>query len=201
MVFRAFRFAAVAALVLTAVPAAAQQFSDSYEFLEAVRKSDGTKVSKFLQDKSLRLINTKDRNGDAAMHIVARRSDELYLRVVLQAEDSNINIQDRRGNTGLLIAVQQGWLEGVNILIKYKANVNLANSSGETPLIAAVQVHDADIVRALLAAGANPDRADFVAGKSARDYAREQSRYPQIARLLEEAPKAGAAAAGTGPKL
>ena len=62
MKVRVFRVVAMAALVLAATPAAAQHFSDSYEFLEAVRKADGNKVNTFLQDKTLRIVNTKDRN-------------------------------------------------------------------------------------------------------------------------------------------
>ena len=200
MGFRVFRVAAVAALALTAVPAVAQQFSDGYEFLKAIRDSDGNKVNKFLLDRSLRIVNTKDRgSGEGALHIVARRSDALYLRALLQADDVNPNLQDARGNTALLVAVGQNWGEGVGILIKYRANVNLANSAGETPLIRTVQMHNADIVRQLLAAKADPDRADYGSGKSARDYAREGTRWPAIAKLLADAPKAGAKTGSAGP--
>ena len=201
MGFRAFRVAAVAAIALTVVPAAAQQFSDGYEFLKAIRDSDGNKVNKFLLDRSLRIVNTKDRgSGEGALHIVARRSDALYLRALLQADDVNPTRQDGRGNTALMVAVGQNWAEGVGILIRYRANVNLANSAGETPLIRAVQMHNIDIVRQLLDAKADPDRADYGSGKSARDYAREGTRWPAIAKLLADAPRGGKTA-GAGPKL
>jgi len=200
MGFRVFRVAAVAALALAALPAAAQQFSDGYEFLKAIRDSDGAKVNKFMLDRSLRIVNTKERSsGEGALHIVAKRSDALYLRVLLQADDVNPNLQDARGNTALLFAIAQNWSEGVGILIKYRANVNLANSAGETPLIRAVQMHNVDIVRQLLDAKADPDRADFGSGKSARDYARENTRYPAIAKLLAAAPKPGQKAGVSGP--
>ncbi|KRC79638.1 ankyrin repeat domain-containing protein [Sphingomonas sp. Root241] len=200
MGFRVFRVAAVAALALIAVPAVAQQFSDGYEFLKAIRDADGPKVNKFLLDRSLRIVNTKERgSGEGALHIVARRSDALYLRALLQADDINPNLQDARGNTALIVAIEQNWSEGVGILIKYRANVNLANAGGETPLIRAVQMHNIDIVRQLLDAKANPDRADYGSGKSARDYARENTRYPAIAKLLADAPKAGAKTGATGP--
>lgn len=199
--------AAGAALLMfaAAAPASAQQFSDSYNFLNAIRETDGTKVNKYLENKSLRIVNTKDRQtGEGALHIVTRRNDATYLRVLLQQDDVNINLQDNRGNTALLIAAERGWYEGVQILIKYKANVNAANTSGETPLIRAVQVHDIEVVRQLLDAGANPDRTDNVTGKSARDYAKDEARYPQIAKLLADAPKGGkssGAAGPAGPKL
>jgi uncharacterized protein len=206
MMVRVMGAAGAALLMLAAAaPASAQQFSDSYNFLQAIRETDGAKVNKFLEDKSLRIVNTKDRQtGEGALHIVTRRSDATYLRVLLQQDDINANLQDGRGNTPLIIAAERGWDEGVSILIKYGANVNMANTSGETPLIRAVQVHDIEVVRQLLNAGANPDRTDNVTGKSAREYAKDETRYPQIARLLADAAKGGTssgAAAPAGPKL
>lgn len=196
-----FRVTAAAALVLAATPAAAQHFSDSYEFLEAVRKADGNKVNTFLQDKTLRIVNTKDRNtGEGALHIVIKRSDATYLTVLINQPDINVNLQDREGNTPLLIAAERGWEAGVNALVAKKANVNLANSGGVTPLIRAVQVHDIEIVRTLLDAGADPDKADFGGGLTAREYARQEARYPQIAKLLADAPKVKSRAVA-GPKL
>ncbi|RYY42163.1 MAG: ankyrin repeat domain-containing protein [Sphingomonadales bacterium] len=203
MIARYFGAATAAALMLTAAPVAAQQFSDSYEFLEAVRKPDGNKVNKYLQDKTLRIVNSKDRRtGEGAIHIVTKRDDSTYLRVLLQQDDVNANLQDARGNTALIIAAERGWSEGVTILVRYKANVNLANASGETPLIRAVQVRNLEVAQALLAAGADPDRTDNVTGKSARDYARENTRWPAIVKLLTDAPKAQRnAGAPAGPRL
>lgn len=203
MIVRVTCVAIAAVLSSAALPAAAQQFSDSYQFLKAVREADGNKVNEYLQDKSLRIVNTRDREtGEGAIHIVTKRDDSLYLRVLLQHDDINKNLQDHQGNTALLIAAQRGWDEGVRLLIKYGANVDLANAAGETPLIRAVQVHNFAIVDALLKANANPDRTDNVTGKSARDYARQETRYPQIARLLAEAPKGGTKGSATaGPRL
>ncbi|MBB5711115.1 ankyrin repeat domain-containing protein [Sphingomonas xinjiangensis] len=197
----AFRLAASAALLLAAAPATAQQMSDSHEFLEAVRKGDGTKVNQFLSNSSLRLINTKDRGtGEGAIHIVTKRRDQLYLRVLLQQDDVNKNLQDRDGDTALLIAADQGWSEGVSILLKYGANPNTPNSAGQTPLIRAVLSHHEEVVRQLVKANADPDRADYQTGMSARDYAKRESRYPAIAKLIADAPKGGAAAGAAGPK-
>lgn len=200
MISRAFRVAVAATFVFAATPAAAQQFSDSYQFLAAIRDADGAKVNQFLGDKTLRIVNAKDRNGDGAVHIVAKRSDALYLRVLLQQPECNVNLSDAAGNTALHHAVAQNWSEGVQILIRYKANVNAANSAGQTPLIRAVLMHNQDVIAQLLAAGANPDRADFQTGKSARDYAREATRYPAIMKQLADAPKGGGGAGMVGPR-
>ena len=65
------------------------------------------------------------------------------------------------------------------------AKVDVANRKGETALIAAVQSRQSGIVRKLLEAGANPDKADFAAGYSARDYAKRDTRNRDLLKLIE----------------
>jgi ankyrin repeat protein len=193
---------AAAALLVTAAPASAQSFSDSYQFLEAVRKGDGSKVMKLITDTNGSIVNTKERDsGEAALHIIAKNGDTVYLRYLLQ-KGANPNIQDRAGNTPMMIAVNSNFVEGVLILIAYKGDVNVRNSSGETPLIRAVQLRNAEMVRELLKAGADPDRPDNIAGLSARDYAKADRRSPTIQKLLADAPRLGARTTTTaGPDL
>lgn len=187
-------------VVLAATPAQAQHFSDSYQFLDAVRKGDGTKVAKLITDSNGSILNTKSReSGEGALHIIAQKGDAVYLRFLIQ-KGANPNLQDGAGNSPMMIAVNSGFDEGVSILITYKANVNLTNNSGESPLIRAVQLRKRDLVAVLLAAGADPDKADVLAGMSARDYARVDNRSPAIAKMLADAPKA-AANKTAGPRL
>lgn len=201
MPFSVLRLAAAAALLaLPATPAFAQQFSDSYSFLEAVRKADGGKVMQILNEPGVSIIDTKDRTtGETALHIVTRRGDTVYMRFFLQRQ-ANPNSQDGRGNTAMMLAANVGFIEGVRMLITYKANVNLGNSSGETPLIRAVQLRNLELVRELLDAGADPDQADLLAGKSARDYAGQDNRSPAIQKLLADAKKIERKSV-SGPKL
>jgi hypothetical protein len=177
-------------LVISPTVATAQQRTQSYEFLEAVRKGDGDKVTDFLNQPGQLLINSKDRSsGDGALHIVTSRNDAVYLRFLL-AKGADPNIQDASGDTPAMLAVEKGFTEGLESLIRYKANLNLGNAQGETPLIRAVQLRRIDLVRTLLDGGANPDQADIIAGLSARDYARRDTRTPALLKLMDEAPKA-----------
>ncbi|MBO9714755.1 ankyrin repeat domain-containing protein [Sphingomonas sp.] len=201
MSYRFLGCVAAAAMLAAAAPASAQHFSDGYQFLEAVRKEDGTKVTDMLNEPGVRIVDTKDRStGEAGLHIVAKKGSTVYLRFLLQ-RDANPNIQDNQGNTPMMVAVNHDYVEGVQILITYKANVNLRNSKGETPLIRAVQLRNIEMVRLLLDSGADPDQADVLAGMSARDYAKADGRMPPaIVKALADAPKVQRKGVA-GPKL
>ncbi len=198
---RLFLLAAAALAAGLSAPASAQLGqSNGYKFLEAVKDADGAKVKELLSAPGTTIIDTKEfSSGETALHIVARRSDAVYTRYLLQA-GANPNLRDKRGNTPLMVAVSGSAVELVGIFITAKANVDLANDSGETPLIRAVQLRSLPMVRALLAAGADPDHADSLAGKSARTYAEQDSRSPAIAKLFEETPKR-ARRSVAGPKI
>lgn len=161
--------AAFMGALVMAAPARAQ-FSDSYKFLEAVKKKDGQVVTDYLNEPGTTIINTRDvRTGESALHIVTQRRDVAWIRF-LTAKGADANIRNAKGVTPLALAAGLGFVEGVDALIAAGARVDDASQTGETPLIAAVHRRDLGMLRVLLAAGANPDRADN-SGRSARDYA------------------------------
>lgn len=194
---------AAVVMLASAAPSAAQ-FSDSYNFLKAVRDKDGQKVTEALQGGGgATIINTKDiTTGESAVHIVIKRRDDTWLRYLL-GEGANPNIRDKKGNTPLIACAHIGFAEGMNALIANRADVNLANDQGETPLIIAVQRRDLVAVRLLLEAKADPNRSDFIAGMSARDYAERDTRAAAILRAIDDAAKGDkpAAAKISGPGL
>ncbi|VXC94149.1 ankyrin repeat domain-containing protein [Sphingomonas sp. 8AM] len=180
--------ALLAALPIVPLPAAAQQQSQSYKFLEAVRKGDGNAVIGMLDQPGQTIVNARDiTTGEGAIHIVVKRGDAAYLRYLL-AKGADANLRDGQGDTAMLLAVQASQPELIQILAASKANPNLGNNGGETPLIRAVQRRDLSLVRAVLAAGGNPDQTDNVAGMSARDYAKRDTRSTVILKILEESP-------------
>jgi ankyrin repeat protein len=175
-------------------PAAYAQFSDSYNFLKAVKDRKGEEAEKFLSEPGSVIINTRDGStGETALHIVIQRRDSTWLGYLLQ-KGANPNLADKKGTTPLMLATQLGYVDGIDWLVRKKAVVDQTNRSGETALILAVQLRNSEAVRALLKAGANPDKTDSRAGYSARDYAKQDGRASAIAAIIESNGKADAAA-------
>ncbi|RDC59091.1 Death-associated protein kinase [Alteripontixanthobacter maritimus] len=168
---RALQAVLAALLAVTlAVPASAQNFSEGYQFLEAVKKLEGDKVMDQLNAPGSVVVNTRDRSsGETALHIVARQRENAWLSYLL-GRGANPNIADYKGITPLMVVSGAGNVEGAAVLLKAGALADVANSAGETPLISAVHRRDLAMVKLLLDSGANADRNDN-SGRSARDYA------------------------------
>ena len=192
-------FGLVALAMAIAQPAAAQ-FSDSYNFLKAVRDKDGTKATEFLgKPGGNTIVNTRDADtGDSALHIATKRSDATWMGFLLQ-KGANANARDGAGNTPLIIATFSRFAEGVDLLTRIKAQVDVQNRLGETALLKAVQNRDNVSAKVLIDAGANPDISDST-GATARATAAADPRAASIARLLKDVP-VRAAKPVQGPSL
>jgi uncharacterized protein len=177
------------ALSLAAFPAMAQlSGSPGYQFLDAVKNDKAKDVETILAKPGTRIIDTQDvSTGETALHIVVKRNDDKYLSYLL-AKGANPNLKDNQGNTPLLVAVDRGYGGLIPILLKGRANPNFPGDGGQTPIIKAVLRHDEQMVRDLIDGGADPDRRDYLAGKSARDYANDDKRFPGMIKLFADLP-------------
>lgn len=179
------RILAAGAALTLAVPAAAQGFSEGYQFMQAVKEGDGTKVTDMIASSAGNILNTKDRDtGDSALHIVARDRNLQWTRFLL-SKGARVDAQNDAGETPLSLAARIGWVEGAQTLLGQNANVDLSNNRGETPLIIAVQMRDLPMVRLLMSKGADPHKTDRAAGYSALDYAKRDRRAAIILKELE----------------
>jgi len=178
--------AGVASVPLT--PAAAQMFSEGYQFLKAVKDRDGDKATDMLNKPGTQIVNSRDlTSGDTGLHIVVERMDALWVRFLLQ-RGADPNIRNKRGVAPLQLATSIGFIEGAEELIKGGASVNVSDQTGETPLIAAVHARNVQMVRMLLDKGADPDRNDN-SGRSARDYMQVQAGNVLMKQEFEAADK------------
>jgi len=185
----------LAGLAFTLSTPAQAQFSAGFKFLEAVRKKDGAKVEAALNEPGSTIINTRDvTTGKGALHYVAERRDEQWLRYLI-GKGANVNPRDNRGATPLQIASAMGWTPGVAILVESGARVDDATDTGETALISAVHLRDIQMMRLLLKAGADPDRKDN-SGRSARDYALIEGENSSVMAEIRANAKPAASRAG-----
>ncbi len=183
---------------LWATSPAQAQFSQSFKFLEAVRKKDGVKVEEALNEPGSTIVNTRDAtSGETALHIVTARRDLTWMTYLI-SKGANVDARDGKGVTPLQLAANLGFLEGVQLLVDGKADLDESNDAGETPLISAVHRHDIAMIRALLKGGADPDRADN-SGRSARDYARLEGRSNPVLAEIENNAKPKGAQSGSKP--
>jgi ankyrin repeat protein len=190
--------AALALAVVAGAPAAAQNYSDGYLFLKAVKDKDPDKVNQLVASSANVVLNIRDQSdGEGALHYVTRDREIIWLNFLL-TKGARADIQNNRGETPLSVATQIGWGEGAELLLLRGASVDLGNQRGETPLMIAVQHRDLPMVQLLLAHGANPNKSDRVSGYSALEYAKRDPRATAIVKALTEKP--APARAGAGPK-
>lgn len=178
-----------AAILAVAMPSiAAAQFSDSTNFLKAIREADAPKVEEIVKrtGANAAIVNARDPSTrETALHIVTRRRDTTYLNYLL-ALRADPNIVDGAGQTPLFAAAQLGWVEGIQALLARHPDVDIGGPLGQTPLSRAVQNYDVASVRLLLAAGANPNRQDS-SGRSPRDQAASDPRGATILKEIQSA--------------
>lgn len=186
--------AAAVAMALTS-PAHAQPLAGSNvdAFVKAIEARDSNKALELIRSGGATIFNGRSYAGQTALIAAIEGRNDAWIRFLLK-EGSDPNVANKDSDTPLIAAARIGHLGAVEALLASDADVNLANSSGETPLIIAVNQRQPQIVRQLLAKGADPDTTDSVAGYSARDYARRDSRSPQILRMIEAADAKSAAA-------
>jgi len=101
-------------------------------------------------------------------------------KLILSGAD--VNIQDRYGDTTLIIAAKNGYADLVKLLIAAGANINVINNSCNTALIYAVKEGHKEIAKLLITAGADiniQDKNGYTALMLAAIY-----RYQDIIKLL-----------------
>ncbi|KTE37640.1 MULTISPECIES: ankyrin repeat domain-containing protein [unclassified Sphingopyxis] len=201
----AFRLASLslvaAGAALAFAPAVQAQFRGGYAFLQAVDSRDGTKATDALKEDPA-LVNTRNPDtGETALVLVTKRRDTMWVRFLLD-KGGDPSIGDRQGMTALMHSALLNTTDVADELLNRKAPVDQANRRGETALILAVQAKNSAMVRLLVRRGANPDKADHIAGMSARDYARRDDRSGQLLAMLDAKADAPVRDLGTtfGPK-
>jgi ankyrin repeat protein len=193
--------AALLGLALIAAPAMAvaqgmgMNASEGESFLSAVKEGDANKAIELANQPGSRVANYRGYKGDTALHIVTRKRELDWVGFLLN-KGADPNIGDANGDTPLIISAGIGFEEAAAYMLAKGAKVDAINRRGETALAVAVQQRQPRLVELLLKAGANPDKADRVSGYTPRDYARRDTRNPQLLKLIESIKPAKKAVSG-----
>jgi ankyrin repeat protein len=160
----------IRAASLSFMLAASVQLIGAETLPEAVHRADTGRIRSILAGQPD--LETKDEDGNTALHWAALRGDAHLVKELLQ-RGAAANATNRAGATPLIYAA--GNLTSVKALLDAGAAVNVTSKFGTTPLIAAARYpQSTDIVLLLLNQGADwkaKDKADGSA-LTAATYAR-----------------------------
>ena len=111
---------------------------------------------------------------DAFWHDAIERGDAAAVRDLLD-RGADVDLRDRYGQTGLMLAAHAGQQDLVATLIEHRANLNVTAKFGLSALMLAIVAGHEEIARLLVRAGADfslrGTGALGFAGKTARDLA------------------------------
>ena len=175
-------------LILTAaliwpLSAQAQQYSERYEFIKAIKEQDVLTVRQRLTDGQY--PNVRDGDGVPAIMVAAQNGGLGWVALLLKHE-ADINITSRTdGKTVLMYFAERGETDAVKLILGQRADPNIGDKFGETALMKAVRARHFRVVKAILAAGPDLTISDS-SGRTALDHA-INSRDRRLEKLLRDA--------------
>jgi ankyrin repeat protein len=145
------RALAIFSFILCSLLIAPVSFSQSSQFLEAIRQNDIDRVQSLLRISG---IDEADEDSANVLHYAALYASADCMKLLLQNR-ADPNAANKLGETPLMWCSHD--LEKTKLLLNYKADVNAKTKAGNTPLlIACVGQDQNEMIRLLLDKGADP---------------------------------------------
>lgn len=169
-------------LVFVALGPAKAQYSDTFDFLQAVEENDmATARSKLFAG-----ANVNGRREGVPIFIVALKKGYYDMARLLLENGAYVNMPSiPQQETALMVAASAGDETAVKLLLEFKADMGAVDRVGQTALMKAAQSRKTGTAKLLIENGADVFQTDY-AGRDALQYARE-GRAPAIIKLLEDA--------------
>jgi len=153
------------------------------ELVDAAGTGDSTTVKRLL-DAGVDVNAGTPKTGATALHQAAANGHATLVTVLLE-RGATVDAPDVDDATPLVYAAYHGRAAVIGLLVAAKADMSRSPARQVHALNAALMSGSVDTVKALVAAGADPD-LDDVYGKDARGYAAQLDR-PDLAALLPDA--------------
>jgi uncharacterized protein len=176
-------------LLKAGAPVTARNAQRATALLLSVRKRDVTAVKLLVAAGAD--VNAQDNIKDSPFLLAGALGDVEILKLLIAAEPGpDFKRVNRYGGSALIPACERGHVEAVQLLIKAGVPVDHVNRLGWTGLLEAIILSDGgkphqQIVKALIAAGADVDLADKD-GVSPLKHAKQRG-YAKIVEMLEAA--------------
>lgn len=98
-------------------------------------------------------LDIQDSNGDTSVHILCKSKDwEVLQKIPLQ---NVINIQNKKGETPVIVSLKNKNLELSRLLIQQGSNLNIADSEGNYPIILVLENNMMDLLNMILQGNVN----------------------------------------------
>jgi ankyrin repeat protein len=127
-------------------------FAQNSNCFDVARKGTISEIQS-LFDKDKSVVNALDDNG-SSMLILACYRGNIEVAKFLINHNADLNYNSKNG-TALMACVVKSEFQLVDELIVKKANLDLSDANGITALMLAVQFKNIEMVKKLVAAGAN----------------------------------------------
>ena len=101
-------------------------------------------------------VNTFDSVGLSPLHIAADTGNLAMVKILLDVESVNVNLQTRdRANTALHFAAEGGNIDIIKILLKNGADNSIRNKKGQIPLHLGARSQSGECIELLLKSGSD----------------------------------------------
>ena len=102
----------------------------------------------FIKDPSL--INNKDQKNETFLSYAIKRKNEEISKLIITLPLLDLSYKDSKGNSYLHLAVINGLINIIELLIKKGININSQNNEGNTPLHYAYNINNIKIISILI---------------------------------------------------
>lgn len=120
--------------------------------------------------------NVADEKGYTALILAAYHGHQKAVTYLIDTAHADTCQEDNKGNTALMGAIFKGHLTVAKQLMFADCNVDAQNQQGQTALMFASLFDRQELVRELIASGANPQHTDL-SGNTVADIALSQGNY------------------------
>lgn len=142
-------------------------------------------------------VEAQNRNEEALRN-AAKRGDLEIVKWLVTKRETDVNAQDRVGQTALFWSALDNQKEMAEFLLKNGGKINIREITGASPLIAASTGGHTEMVAYLLAAGANIDLGDYQ-NWSALMWASLNGHHATVRSLLNQGANVNQRGNTTGP--